>query len=62
VKHARVWAQGATPSLLSEGKPSRTVQATANLRATHQLLDQPKIFDDPVSFAGPQISLRNWHA
>lgn len=47
--HARAWAQGATPSLLSEGKPSRTAQATANLRAAHQLLDQPKIFDDPLA-------------
>jgi hypothetical protein len=43
------WAQGATPSLLAEGKPSRTPQATANLRAAHQLLDQPRIFDDPLA-------------
>jgi len=41
----RAWAQG----LLAEGKPSRTAQATANLRAAHQLLDQPKIFDDPLA-------------
>jgi methyltransferase (TIGR00027 family) len=49
VNHARAWAQGTTPSLLSEGKPSRTAQATANLRAAHQLLDRPKIFDDPLA-------------
>ena len=49
VNHARAWAQGTTPSLLGEGKPSRTAQATANLRAAHQLLDQPKIFDDPLA-------------
>jgi methyltransferase (TIGR00027 family) len=49
VHRARAWAQGATPSLLSEGKPSRTAQATANLRAAHQLLDRPKIFDDPLA-------------
>ena len=48
VDHTRAWAQGATP-LLSEGKPSRTAQATANLRAAHQLLDRPKIFDDPLA-------------
>src|SRR5215831_13897950 len=44
-----IWAQGATPLLLAEGKPSRTAQATANLRAAHQLLDQPRIFDDPLA-------------
>ena len=60
MKHVRVWAQGATPSLLSEGKPSRTAQATANLLATHQFLDQPKIFDDPLAFAGAQTSSRNY--
>jgi methyltransferase (TIGR00027 family) len=49
VNRAFAWAQGATPSRLSEGKPSRTAQATANLRAAHQLLDQPKIFDDALA-------------
>src|SRR6185295_8368423 len=48
VDHASARAQGATP-LLSEGKPSRTAQATANLRAAHQLLDRPRIFDDPLA-------------
>jgi methyltransferase (TIGR00027 family) len=42
---AHVWAQG----LLAEGKPSQTAQGTANLRAAHQLRDQPKIFDDPLA-------------
>jgi methyltransferase (TIGR00027 family) len=44
-----VWAQGTTPSRLAEGRPSRTAQATANLRAAHQLVDQPRIFDDPLA-------------
>jgi methyltransferase (TIGR00027 family) len=46
---ASVWAQGTTPSRLAEGRPSRTAQATANLRAAHQLVDQPRIFDDPLA-------------
>jgi methyltransferase (TIGR00027 family) len=49
VSHARAWAQGVAPSRLSEGTPSRTAQATANLRAAHQLLDQPRIFDDSLA-------------
>jgi methyltransferase (TIGR00027 family) len=42
-------AQDATPSRLAEGRPSQTAQATANLRAAHQLVDQPRIFDDPLA-------------
>jgi methyltransferase (TIGR00027 family) len=49
VSHAHAWAQDATPSRLSEGTPSRTAQATANLRAAHQLLDRPRIFDDSLA-------------
>ncbi|MGH7331935.1 MAG: class I SAM-dependent methyltransferase [Candidatus Rokuibacteriota bacterium] len=45
---ASVWAQGA-PSQLAEGRPSRTAQSTANLRAAHQLVDHPRIFDDPLA-------------
>ncbi len=46
---ASVWAQGTTTTRLAEGRPSRTAQATANLRAAHQLVDQPRIFDDPLA-------------
>jgi methyltransferase (TIGR00027 family) len=52
----RILAQGSAPggtgsgSRLGDGQPSRTAQSTARLRAAHQLLDQPKIFDDPLAF------------
>jgi methyltransferase (TIGR00027 family) len=46
---ASAWAQDTTPSRLAEGRPSRTAQSTANLRAAHQLVDQPRIFDDPLA-------------
>ena len=42
-------AQSAPPSRLAEGRPSLTAQSTANLRAAHQLVDQPRIFDDPLA-------------
>src|SRR5262245_26696229 len=42
-------AQGPPPSLLREGRPSATAQVTANLRAAHQLVDQPRILDDPLA-------------
>lgn len=45
----RAWAQGAIPSRLAEGRPSETAQSTANLRAAHQLVDHPRIFDDPLA-------------
>jgi methyltransferase (TIGR00027 family) len=32
-------------------KPSRTAQRVAVRRATHQLLDEPKVFDDPLAVA-----------
>ncbi len=38
---------------LSEGRPSATAQRVAMRRAAHQLLDSPKVFDDP--FAIPII-------
>jgi methyltransferase (TIGR00027 family) len=38
-----------TPSLLAEGKPSETALGTAIMRAAHQLIDIPKIFDDPLA-------------
>jgi methyltransferase (TIGR00027 family) len=34
---------------LEEGQPSRTAQSTALQRAVHQLLEVPRIFDDPVA-------------
>jgi len=35
--------------LLSEGQPSRSALMVARLRAAHQLLDVPAIFDDPLA-------------
>jgi methyltransferase (TIGR00027 family) len=46
---AGAWAQGPTPSRLGQGRPSATAQSTANLRAAHQLVDNPRIFDDPFA-------------
>jgi len=34
---------------LGENQPSRTAQRVALRRAAHQLLDDPKVFDDPVA-------------
>jgi methyltransferase (TIGR00027 family) len=34
---------------MQEGRPSRTALRVAALRAAHQLLDNPKIFDDPLA-------------
>jgi O-methyltransferase involved in polyketide biosynthesis len=34
---------------MDEGRPSITAQSTATLRAAHQLLDQPRILDDPLA-------------
>src|SRR6185369_5860728 len=34
---------------LEEGQPSRTAQSTALQRAVHQLLEVPRIFEDPVA-------------
>jgi methyltransferase (TIGR00027 family) len=49
VDRAGIRAPGAAPSRLAEGRPSVTAQSTANLRAAHQLVDQPLIFDDPLA-------------
>jgi methyltransferase (TIGR00027 family) len=32
-----------------QGTPSRTAQGVARRRATHQLLDHPRVFDDPLA-------------
>jgi methyltransferase (TIGR00027 family) len=34
---------------MKEDRPSATAQRVAMLRAAHQLLDDPKVFDDPVA-------------
>lgn len=34
---------------LDEGQPSATAQNTAMLRAAHQVLDDPRVFDDPLA-------------
>jgi methyltransferase (TIGR00027 family) len=36
---------------MHEAKPSRTAQRVAMRRAAHQVLDQPKVFDDPLAVA-----------
>jgi methyltransferase (TIGR00027 family) len=41
---------------MHDAKPSRTAQRVAMRRASHQLLDQPRVFDDAlaVAIAGPE--------
>jgi len=34
---------------MKENRPSRTAQSVAMSRAAHQILDDPKVFDDPVA-------------
>ena len=34
---------------MREGRPSATAQRVAIRRAAHVLLDDPKVFDDPVA-------------
>ena len=34
---------------MEAGKPSRTAWAAASHRATHQLLDKPVVFEDPLA-------------
>ena len=34
---------------MSAGQPSQTMVQAAVLRAAHQLLDEPRIFDDPIA-------------
>jgi methyltransferase (TIGR00027 family) len=36
---------------MQEAQPSRTAQRVAMRRATHQLLDNPRVFDDPLAIA-----------
>jgi len=53
-----VFIQGATPNAIAgdvgstpmdAGRPSATAQEAAILRAAHQILDKPRIFDDPIA-------------
>jgi methyltransferase (TIGR00027 family) len=37
------------PAPMDEGRPSLTAQRAATLRAAHQILDQPRILDDPLA-------------
>jgi methyltransferase (TIGR00027 family) len=37
--------------LIQAGRPSRSALMVAMLRATHQLLDAPKVFDDPLALS-----------
>src|SRR5262245_4202397 len=50
---AQVGSQEATsarvPTRMDEGQPSRTAQSTARLRAAHQILDNPRVLDDPLA-------------
>jgi methyltransferase (TIGR00027 family) len=41
-----MWSQGAT--MMGKG-PSTTAQGVAMYRATHQIIDEPKVFDDPIA-------------
>jgi methyltransferase (TIGR00027 family) len=41
--------QSAGDSILQAGQPSRSALMVAMLRAAHQLLDEPKVFDDPLA-------------
>ena len=42
-----------------EGRASRTALRVAMHRAAHQLLDRPKVFDDPLALEiiGPELLL-----
>jgi methyltransferase (TIGR00027 family) len=44
-------------NIVRTGEPSRTASRVAMLRAVHQLLDEPVVFDDPVALPilGPKI-------
>jgi methyltransferase (TIGR00027 family) len=43
---------------VDDAKPSRTAYRVAMRRAAHQLLDEPKVFDDPLALKilGPQAT------
>jgi methyltransferase (TIGR00027 family) len=44
-------------NIVRDGEPSRTALRVAILRAAHQLLDEPVVFDDPIALPilGPEI-------
>ena len=39
----------AAPQVVRGGKPSRSALAVACMRAVHQLIDEPLVFDDPIA-------------
>jgi len=39
------------PNTMRQGTPSRTAQGVAIRRAAHQLLDHPRVFEDPLALA-----------
>ena len=45
-------------NIIHAGEPSRSALRVATLRAAHQLLDEPIVFDDPMSLPilGPQLA------
>src|ERR1700678_2018414 len=49
---ARVYSpQIAENQVMRDAQPSRTAQRVAMRRAAHQLLDEPRVFDDPLAVA-----------
>ncbi|MGQ0510434.1 MAG: class I SAM-dependent methyltransferase [Betaproteobacteria bacterium] len=44
---ALAWAPGA--AAIGEGRPSRTALGAARHRAVHQILEYPRVFDDPLA-------------
>ena len=57
---AKAATQAAPPGgMLASGRPSATAQGAALLRAAHQVLDEPRIFVDPLALkvVGPEAAL-----
>ncbi len=42
---------------MQEGRPSRTAEGAGALRALHQVLDEPRVLDDPIAarLTGPEL-------
>ena len=40
-----------SPNIVASGEPSRSAFAVAKLRAAHQLIDTPPVFDDPLALS-----------
>ncbi len=52
--------KSATSTAMDEGRPSATALGAAMLRAAHQILDDPKIFDDPIALKILGTSGESW--